>query len=85
MKHIKTFTVATATLLLLTMQSVHAETAQETTTGDTTAEVQLSKTSSNDTPSQSGCEPSGKKKFPKSLKKLLKLLNKHVLVQNVKL
>ena len=46
MKHTKTFTVATATLLLLTIQSVHAETAQETTTSGTTAEVQLSETTS---------------------------------------
>ena len=48
MKHTKKFTVSTATLLLLTIQSVLAETAQETTTGDTTAEVQLSENSSNE-------------------------------------
>ena len=48
MKHTKKFTVATATLLLLTMQSVHAETAQETTSSATTAEVQLSENSSNE-------------------------------------
>ena len=46
MKHTKKFTVATATLLLLTIQSVLAETAQETITTDTTAEVQLSETTS---------------------------------------
>ena len=46
MKHTKKFTVATATLLLLTIQSVHAETAQETITADTTAEVQPSETTS---------------------------------------
>ena len=46
MNHTKTFTVATATLLLLTIQSVHAETAQETITADTTAEVQPSETTS---------------------------------------
>ena len=48
MKHTKKFTVATATLLLLTIQSVHAETAQETITADTTAEVQPSETTSNE-------------------------------------
>ena len=48
MKHTKAFTVATATLLLLTMQSVHAETNQETTPSGTTAEVQLSENSSNE-------------------------------------
>ncbi|MDO4873374.1 MAG: GH25 family lysozyme [Carnobacterium sp.] len=48
MKHTKKFTVATATLLLLTIQSVLAETAQETITTDTTAEVQLSENSSNE-------------------------------------
>ena len=46
MKHTKKFTVATATLLLLTIQSIHAETAQETITADTTAEVQPSETTS---------------------------------------
>ena len=49
MKYTKKFTVATATLLLLTMQSVHAETVQETTTSGTTTEVQLSENSSNET------------------------------------
>ena len=48
MKYTKKFTVATATLLLLTMQSVHAEIVQETTTTGTTAEVQLSENSSNE-------------------------------------
>ena len=40
MKHMKKFTVASATLLLLTTQAVHAETAQETTTAQTTTAVQ---------------------------------------------
>ena len=48
MKHTKKFTVATAILLLLTIQSVHAETAQETITADTTASVQPSETTSNE-------------------------------------
>ena len=40
MKHMKKFTVASATLLLLTTQAVHAETAQETTTAQPTTAVQ---------------------------------------------
>ena len=40
MKHMKKFTVASATLLLLTTQTVHAETAQETTTAEPTTAVQ---------------------------------------------
>ena len=43
MKHMKKFTVASATLLLFTTQAVHAETAQETTTTETTA-VQTTQT-----------------------------------------
>ena len=43
MKYMKKLTVASATLLLLTTQAVHAEIASEsTTTQETTAEIQLS-------------------------------------------
>ena len=47
MKHISKFTIATATLLLLTTHAIHAETDLETITGDTTAEVQPSENTSN--------------------------------------
>lgn len=46
MKHTNKITVASAILLLLTTQAVHAETAPETTPADTTAEVQPSETTS---------------------------------------
>ena len=48
MKHTNKITVASAILLLLTTQAVHAETAPETTPADTTASVQPSETTSNE-------------------------------------
>ena len=48
MKHTSKFTIATATLLLLSTHAIHAETAQETITDVTTTEGQPAENTSNE-------------------------------------
>ena len=69
MKHTKKFTVVTATLLLLTIQSIHAETAQETITADTTAEVQPSETTSYEARLTNSVIPTAEKEVSKEPEK----------------